>query len=117
MWLILELAFTHIVGRGRQTLVAVLGVAVGVGFAIAMTALMQGGQEDFIEQLVNTMPHVHVSDDRRAPPQQPAVDMFDAVVIHGLRPRDDRRGIINPVAAVTWLRDWVPGRLAPSLRT
>ncbi|TIV49037.1 MAG: ABC transporter permease, partial [Mesorhizobium sp.] len=51
MRLILDIAITHIAGRGRQTLVAVLGVAVGVGFSIAMAALMQGGQDDFVRQL------------------------------------------------------------------
>ena len=117
MRLILEIAWTHIVGRGRQTLVAVLGVAIGVAFSIAMAALMQGSQEDFIEQLVNTMPHVQMTDDRRSPPRQPAADVFDVVEIHGLRPRDDPRGILNPTAAVTWLDGWVPGRVAPSLRT
>ena len=117
MRLIPELAVTHIRGRGRQTVVAVIGVAVGVGFSIAMAALMQGSQEDFIEQLVNSMPHVQITDDQRTPPRQPAVDEFETVAMRGLRPRDDRRGIINPTAAVVWLEGWVPGRLAPSLRT
>src|SRR5688572_1336861 len=99
MRLILEIAYTHIAGRGRQTVVAIIGVAVGVGFSIAMAALMQGGQDDFIEQLVNALPHVQVSDERRAPPRQPAEDAFAASAIYGLRPREDRRGIINPTAA------------------
>lgn len=117
MRLILEIAFTHIAGRGRQTVVAILGVAVGVGFSIAMAALMQGGQDDFVENLVNVMPHVQITDERRAPPRQPAEDAFATVAISGLRPREDRRGIINPTAALAWLEDWVPGRFAPSLRT
>ncbi|MGB0085357.1 MAG: ABC transporter permease [Rhodomicrobiaceae bacterium] len=116
MRLILEIAVTHIVGRGRQTIVAILGVAVGVGFSIAMTALMQGSQNDFIEQLVNVMPHVEITDDRRSPPRQPAEDVFTDIAIYGLRPREDRRGIINPTEALTWLRGWVPGRIAASLK-
>jgi lipoprotein-releasing system permease protein len=117
MRLILEIAFTHVAGRARQTIVAILGVAVGVGFSIAMAALMQGSQNDFIEQLVDAMPHVQVTDERREPPRQPAEEAFATVAIYGLRPRDDRRGIINPTAALTWLEGWVPGRFAPSLRT
>ncbi|MCF3639394.1 ABC transporter permease [Rhizobium sp. TRM95111] len=117
MRLILDIAVTHIAGRGRQTLVAVLGVAVGVGFSIAMAALMQGGQDDFVEQLVNTMPHVEVTDEHRAAERQPAEDVFAASEIFGLRPREDRRGIINPTEATAWLEAWIPGRLAPSLRT
>ena len=117
MPLILDIAVTHIAGRGRQTLVAVLGVAVGVGFSIAMAALMEGGQEDFVKQLVDTMPHVDVTDEQRTARRQPAEEIFAAAAISGLRPRDDRRGIINPTAAASWLQSWVPGRLAASLKT
>ena len=115
MRLIVDIAVTHIAGRGRQTLVAVLGVAVGVGFSIAMAALMQGGQDDFVARLVDTMPHVQITDDRRAASAQPAETAFAAAAISGLRPREDRRGIINPTAAFAWLEGWVPGRLAASL--
>jgi len=115
--LLLDIAFTHIAGRGRQTLVAVVGVAVGVGFSIAMAALMQGSQNDFVAELVDAMPHVEISDDRRAAGRQPAEDVFAAVAISGLRPKEDRRGIINPAAAVAWLDGWVPGRLSQSLQT
>lgn len=116
MPLILDIAVTHIVGRGRQTIVAVLGVAVGVGFSIAMAALMQGGQDDFIRQLVDTMPHVDITDEHRTARRQPAEDVFTTVAISGLRPRDDRRGIINPTAATARLDSWVPGRFAESLK-
>lgn len=117
MPLILDIAVTHIAGRGRQTLVAVLGVAVGVGFSIAMAALMQGGQDDFVKQLVDTMPHVDITDEQRTARRQPAEDIFSTVAISGLRPRDDRRGIINPTAATAWLESWIPGRFAESLKT
>ena len=116
MRLIFDIAATHITGRGRQMLVAVLGVAVGVGFSIAMAALMQGGQDDFVRQMVDTMPHVDISDERRTPRRQPAEDVFATAAISGLRPRDDRRGIINPTAATAWLESWVPGRFAASLK-
>ncbi|MDK1493057.1 ABC transporter permease [Sinorhizobium sp. 7-81] len=115
MHLILDIAWTHIAGRGRQTIVAMVGVAVGVGFSIAMAALMQGGQDDFVRQLVDTMPHVEVSDEQRSARRQPAEDVFEVAAISGLRPRDDRRGIINPTAAQSWLEEWIPGRFAARL--
>ncbi|APO71667.1 ABC transporter permease FtsX-like protein (plasmid) [Rhizobium gallicum] len=116
MRLIFEIAVTHIAGRGRQTLVAVFGVAVGVGFSIAMAALMQGGQDDFVEQLINTMPHVEITDEQRTARRQPAETVFRTTEIFGLRPREDRRGIINPTAARSWLEAWIPGRHAPDLK-
>ena len=117
MGLILNIALTHLTGRGRQTVVAVLGVAIGVGFSIAMAALMQGTQDDFIAQLVDTMPHVQITDEPRTPRRQPAEEVFAAVRIAGLRPKEDRRGVLNPTAALATLRAWVPGQMAQSLKT
>ncbi len=117
MRLVLDLAITHILGRGRQTLVAVLGVALGVGFSIAMAALMQGGEDDFVAQMVDTMPHVQITDERRSARRQPAQDAFAASRIDGLRPKEDRRGILNPTEVRAMLAAWVPGRMAPSLKT
>ena len=115
MTLLFEIAWTHIVGRGRQTLVSIAGVAMGVGFAIAMAALMQGSQVDFIDTLVDAMPHVQITDERRSAPEQPASDAFETVEYRGLRPRDDPRGILNPTAAVAGLRSWAPGEIAANL--
>jgi lipoprotein-releasing system permease protein len=115
--LILDIALVHLAGRGRQTVVAILGVAVGVGFSIAMAALMQGTQDDLIAQLVDTMPHVQITDETRTPRRQAAEEVFAAVRIAGLRPKEDRRGILNPAAALAVLRAWVPGQMAQSLKT
>lgn len=115
MTLLLEIAFTHILGRGRQTLVSIAGVTLGVGFAIAMAALMQGSQEDFVGKLIDAMPHVQISDDRRQLWAQPADERFDAVAWHGLHPRDDVRGILNPVATIAALEGWVPGIISAGL--
>jgi lipoprotein-releasing system permease protein len=78
---------------------------------------MQGTQDDFIAQLVDTMPHVQITDETRTPRRQPAEEVFAAVRIAGLRPKEDRRGILNPTAALAVLRAWVPGRMAQSLKT
>lgn len=116
MSLTLEIAVTHLGGRARQTAVSIVGVTLGVGFAIAMAALMQGSQEDFVGTLIDAMPHVQITDERRAPRVQPAEETFDAVAWHGLRPRDDPRGILNPTEAVATIEGWVPGRISAGLR-
>jgi lipoprotein-releasing system permease protein len=101
----------------RQTAFAVAGVATGVGFSVMMAALMQGSQEDFMRQLINALPHITVSDDRRSPPRQPAEDAFAAAEFHGLTPEARRKGIKNPLAIVGSLEAWLPGAVAPSVQT
>ena len=77
--LLLSIAWTHVSTRVRQTLVGMVGVAMGVGFTIMMAGLMQGSQIDFLRQLVDTMPHITVSDERRSIPSQPADQVYAAV--------------------------------------
>ena len=110
------IALTHVRARARQTLVAVAGVATGVGFSIMMAALLQGSQQDFIRRLVNAMPHVTVSDERRKPTPQPGEAFYDLAEIHGLTPQARRRGIKNPLATMASLEGWVPGAVAPSVK-
>jgi len=115
--LVAEIAWTHVRARARQTTVALLGVAVGVGFSIMMAALMEGSQDDFIRQLVDALPHVTVSDERRTPPAQPAETAFAAAEFHGLTPEVRRPGIKNPLATIIALDAWIPGAAAPSVQT
>ena len=117
MSLVVEIALTHILYRVRQTLVAVAGVATGVGFSIMMAALMEGSQEDFMRLLIDAVPHITVSDERRQAPLQPAEVAFDAAQIRGLTPDARRRGIKNPMAIMASLEGWVPGAVAPSTKT
>jgi lipoprotein-releasing system permease protein len=114
--LVLDIAWTHIRFRLRQTLVGMLGVAVGVGFSVMMASLMEGSQQDFIRQLVNALPHITVSDERRSPAAQPADAVYDAAAISGLVTEVRRRGIKNPLATIAALEGWVPGAVAPSVR-
>ncbi|HKZ96770.1 MAG TPA: ABC transporter permease [Hyphomicrobiaceae bacterium] len=116
MNLVLDVAWTHVRSRARQTFVAVAGVATGVGFSIMMAALMQGSQDDFIRQLVNALPHITVSDERRVPPEQPAETAFEAAHMYGLTPETRRRGIKNPLATMASFEAWLPGGVAPSVR-
>ncbi|MEZ5865235.1 MAG: ABC transporter permease [Geminicoccaceae bacterium] len=115
MRLLFAIALTHVAGRGRQTIVSILGVALGVGFSIAMAALMVGSQRDFTETLIDAVPHVRITDETRATPRQPASDAFAAVAYSGLRPVPDPRGILNPTRALAGLRSWVDGAMVATL--
>ena len=116
MNLVLSIAFTHVRARVRQTLVGVMGVATGVGFSVMMASLMEGSQADFITQLVDSLPHVSVTDERREPPMQPATSAYDAVEIRGLTTAAARPGIKNPFALMAAIESWLPGSVAPSVQ-
>jgi len=116
MGLALDIAITHIRSRLRQTLVGVIGVATGVGFSVMMASLMEGSQRDFVAQLVDSLPHITISDDRRTPPPQPATAIYSDVEISNLSTIDRRRGIKNPLAVMAEIEGWAPAKVAPSVR-
>ena len=94
-WVNLQIALAHLVHRQRQTLVSVLGVALGVGFFIATSAMMQGSEQDLTTRLVDSQPHVTIKDEFRVPSVQPLFTVFEggAVELKGVKPRERLRGI------------------------
>ncbi len=118
MNLIGDIAITHLRGRLRQTTVAIAGVATGVGFAIAMAALMEGSQRDFIETLVDATPHIVIKDDYRRAPLQPVERRYGAgaVALSGVQPKEELRGIRNAKARVAELTGRDGMKVAPVLR-
>jgi len=95
--LLLGIAIRHISRRRRQTVVAVSGVAVGVGFFLAVSAMMIGSQNDFIKTLIDAAPHIIISDELRSPPLQPGFRVFrdSAVVLRNYKVRNEVRGLRN----------------------
>src|ERR1700751_6049017 len=94
--LLVNIAWTHVTTRVRQTLVGMAGVAMGVGFTIMMAGLMEGSQIDFLHQLVDTMPHVTVQDERRTAPTQPAEQEYGAVQLTAVANLNSRPAIKYP---------------------
>src|SRR5215475_2877398 len=115
--LLLNIAWTHVTTRVRQTLVGMAGVAMGVGFTIMMAGLMEGSQIDFLRQLVDTMPHVPVQDERRSAPLQPADREYGAVQMSSVANVHNRPGIKYPASVMASLRSWIPGDVAPQVKT
>jgi lipoprotein-releasing system permease protein len=91
----LRIALTHLTSRRRQSIMSLLGITLGVAFFMAVSALMRGSEQDFIDRLINSAPHVTVSDEFRTPPEQPVASRFSggAVRLHGLKPKNETRGI------------------------
>lgn len=104
MGLNLEIALKHLGSRVRQSVVSVLGVATGVGFSVAMAALMQGSLIDFQRTLIDAAPHVLIKDEYRDPPPQPARLAYGgAIELNGLKPKEELRGIKRAKALVASL--------------
>ncbi|SDA36417.1 ABC transporter permease [Sphingomonas sp. NFR15] len=115
--LLIDIAIKHLAGRKRQSVVAVFGVAVGVGFFLAVSALMVGSQNDFITRLIDAAPHIVVTDEIRSPRPQPGTIAFPrgAVILRHFKTRTEARGIKDWPALVA-AADAVPGTIAsPSL--
>lgn len=117
MTLIFSIAWTHVTARLRQTLVGILGVATGIGFSVMMAALMEGSQDDFIDQLVDALPHISITDEKRSAPEQPALAVYQAAEISGVSTETERRGISNPYAILATLDGWLPGAATLSVQT
>jgi lipoprotein-releasing system permease protein len=114
----LTIAAAHLAGRRRQTLVSVLGVALGVGVFIAVTGLMAGFQEFFRNQMIESNPHVVITDEVRRPAPQPLSMLHPeaAVAVSRILPRDPVRGIANAGEILAALQAMEGVAAAPALR-
>ena len=79
--LFLDIALGHLRKRKRQTMVSILGVALGVGFFIGINALMRGFQQYFVSQIIDVAPHIVIKDEFRL-----------ALAAAGIRRLPDRSG-------------------------
>lgn len=117
MRVLLAIAWTHLWGRRRQTLVALGGVVLGVAFFLAVSALMRGSERDFVQRLVDNAPHITVYDDVRQPPPQPAALRWPgaAIELPRVKPQREVRGIRGWPQVLEGLRQREHLRAAPVL--
>ncbi|MEQ9530100.1 MAG: ABC transporter permease, partial [Parvibaculaceae bacterium] len=97
-----SIAAAQLTYRRRQTIVSTLGVALGVGFFIAASAVMSGSEKDLVQQLVDNAPHITMKDEFRTAAKQPVHIAFPgaAVDLTNTKPREYLRGIKNHGAIV-----------------
>ncbi len=117
MKLSLSIALGHLLSRRRQTIVSLLGITLGVAFFLAVTALMNGSETDFIKRLIDNSPHVTVYDEYRDPPPQPVAQAFpqSLVEIRSVKPRTEVRGIRQYKAKLEFIATMPNLRVAPVL--
>ena len=117
MKVLTRIALSHLLSRRRQTLVSLSGIVLGVGFFLGVSSLMRGSERDFIARLIDTQPHVTVSDEFRTNPLQPAERLYGggAVELRNVKPRTETRGIRQYKQKLA-LIERLPGvRVAPVL--
>ncbi len=117
MKLVLDIALTHVRSRLRQTLVGLMGVAMGVGFSVMMAALMEGSQRDFVTP-AGRRPAAH-HHERRAPRAAASAGRGPSTLVvafSGLSTMATRPGIKNPYAIIASLDSWLDGAVAPSVQ-
>lgn len=96
------IAAAQLAHRRRQTIVSTLGVALGVGFFVATSALMSGSEKDMVQRLVDNAPHITVKDEFRTAAPQPVFMAYPegAVSLTSTKPREYLRGIKNHGAKI-----------------
>jgi lipoprotein-releasing system permease protein len=110
------IAWAHVSNRIRQTLIGVVGVAVGVGFTIMIAGVMQGNQRQFVRTLIDAMPHITVTDERKSVALQPAEQVYGAAQRSNFAASERRPGIANANLTMAALRSWLPGAITPSAK-
>ncbi|HWA88743.1 MAG TPA: ABC transporter permease [Rhizomicrobium sp.] len=106
----LAIAVRHLLARRRQSVVSLLGIVLGVGFFLSISALMQGSEDDFIARLIDNSPHITIQDKYRSPHRQPAEDAYagGAVQVLRVKPETETRGIRGYQRVLAYLRS-LPG--------
>jgi lipoprotein-releasing system permease protein len=97
MALSLAIAMSHLRSRKRQTIASMLGVAMAVGFFIAISGVMTGFQDYFRTKVIEASPHIVISDEFRSPAEQPLVTLHPgtAVEVDRVVLREATRGILG----------------------
>lgn len=118
MKLIFAIAVAYLRQRVRQSVISVLGVAMGVGFFIGIASIMQGFQSYFVQKIIDVSPHIVMKDEFRHPPLQPLQTAYagsQVIELRGLKPREELRGIRSAERIVTALEKEPGIAVAPIL--
>jgi len=96
-----EIAFTHLLSRKRQTIVASLGVTIGIAMYIFMNSLVTGSNRYSDNAIFKTCPHVRIyKDDVMSVPLANDSSGNHATVIINPKIANISKNLINPVKLV-----------------
>lgn len=90
-----HISLSYIKARKRQSLVAILSIALGIAFFIGISSIMKGMQTYFIEKIIDITPHIIMKDEFRKPTIQPVFESFpySVIEIKNIKPKENTRGI------------------------
>jgi len=100
-----DIALTHLLTRKRQTLIASLGVTVGIGIFIFMISLVVGFNKDSDESIFKSVPHLRIYfEDEICTPLETKVDSGYLPVIVNPKISNLSNNLINPDKIISDLK-------------
>jgi len=106
--LLLDISFTHLTSKIKQTTVAALGVMFGIGMYIIMMSFMTGLNLLLDGLVLNRTPHIQVYNKTEPTEIQPAMRhrtfRDDVLVIHSIKPKSKLNRIHNALPILSDLR-------------
>lgn len=99
MNILFEIAQTQMISRGKQTLIATLGVTFGIGMFIVMVGFMTGINVLLEETMLSATPHIRIYNDISVQKKailhehQPGEEFVH--IVHHIKPKAERKNLKN----------------------
>lgn len=101
-----EIAYTHLFSKKKQTLVAALGVTVGIAIFIFMNSLMNGFEVASVESLFKSTPHLRIyKNDALSKSLVYSADSNKINLISNPKITSESKKIINPTSLLKILKN------------
>lgn len=113
-----SIAIAYMIKHKKQSIISIVGVALGIGFFIGMHSMMRGMQNRILTSTIDTSPHVIMYSEYRKAPKQAANIKYgdDALVeISNLRPKEENRGIRNYKRIIDYLGSFNDLKVSPTV--
>ena len=99
-----EIAFTHLITRKKQTLVAAMGVMIGITVFIFLNSLMRGFDRSANDSIFRTMPHIRIyKEDEISKPLQEKNEKQEYVIVNP-KIANTTKNLINPEQLIRILK-------------
>jgi len=101
-----EIAFTHLFSKKKQTLVAALGVTVGIAIFIFMNSLMNGFEVSSVESLFKSTPHLRIyKNDALSKSLVVSTDSSKINLISNPKITSESKKIVNPIQLLKLIKN------------